>query len=143
MAKNYVLVTGSRTWGNGERIGVALEKLAKDTGVIHGAARGADSLAGFIARLQHRPVREFPAKWDELGKDAGPLRNRQMLDEGKPYAVHAFIDDPVKSAGTANMVLQALLEEVRVTLHLADGRTFVCEAQPVSYVAARDPGAGT
>ena len=140
MTKNYVLVCGSRTWKDGARIFDALGHLPEGTGVIHGAARGADSLAGVQAVRQGRAVLSFPAKWDELGKDAGPLRNRQMLDEGKPYAVHAFIDDPVKSAGTANMVLQALLEEVRVTLHLADGRTFVCEALPVLAAQSDRPG---
>lgn len=131
MAKNYVLVCGSRTWKDGERIGTALEKLAKETGVIHGAAKGADSLAGLVARLQHRSVQEFPAAWDKLGKEAGPARNRQMLDEGEPFAVWAFIDDPVKSAGTANMVLQALLEGLHVTFYVADGRTMACRAEPL------------
>jgi hypothetical protein len=52
-------------------------------------------------------VRHFPADWDKYGKAAGPIRNKQMLDEGKPQAVIAFSYDLARSRGTANMVAQA------------------------------------
>ena len=57
--------------------------------IIHGAARGADSLAGRAAKELGIPVRAFPADWNYYGKSAGYIRNRQMLDEGKPDIVVA------------------------------------------------------
>lgn len=43
----------------------------------------------------------FPAKWNEHGKAAGPIRNQQMLTEGKPDVVFAFHDDIASSKAHA------------------------------------------
>lgn len=42
------------------------------TQLIHGAARGADSLAGEWASGKGVEVRAFPAEWDRYGKRAAP-----------------------------------------------------------------------
>jgi hypothetical protein len=68
--------------------------------LIHGAAKGADSLADRWARLNGVPVTQYPAKWNEHGRAAGPRRNEQMLKEGKPDLVIAFEG----GRGTAHMV---------------------------------------
>ena len=78
-----------------------------DVTVIHGAARGADSIAGEVARQLHCEVLAFPADWDTHGKAAGMIRNRRMLDEGKPELVVAFTDDLSESRGTKDMVTRA------------------------------------
>ena len=57
--------------------------------VLHGAARGADTLAAEEAQQIGMRVRAFPADWDRLGRAAGPARTRQMLDE-RPDLVIAF-----------------------------------------------------
>ncbi|KKN01348.1 hypothetical protein LCGC14_1128740 [marine sediment metagenome] len=41
------------------------------------------------------------------GKAAGPIRNKQMLDEGQPHLVLAFHDNIEESTGTKDMVKQA------------------------------------
>jgi hypothetical protein len=48
-------------------------------------------------------MEEYKAKWDKYGKSAGPIRNKKMLDEGKPDLVFAFPGGP----GTNNMIKQA------------------------------------
>lgn len=78
--------------------------------VIHGGARGADSLAGEIAAEAKVPVQVFPADWDKYGKRAGFLRNTQMLKEGKPDVVLAAPG----GVGTAMMVRIAREAGVRV-----------------------------
>ena len=30
----------------------------------------------------------YPADWDKFGRAAGPIRNQQMLDEGKPNMIN-------------------------------------------------------
>ena len=50
---------------------------------------------------------DYPADWDRFGRAAGPIRNKQMLDEGKPTLVIAVHEDISKSKGTKNMVEQA------------------------------------
>lgn len=87
--------------------------------IIHGAARGADTLAGrfvqFVEKMskltnaQNHPIYSvserlsewpFHADWNKYKKAAGPIRNRRMLKEGKPDLVIAF---PGKK-GTADMI---------------------------------------
>jgi hypothetical protein len=78
--------------------------------IIHGAAPGADSLAGNWALLNHIPVRRFAAQWDRFGKHAGPIRNQQMLNEAQPDVVIAFPGGP----GTANMKFLARKSNILV-----------------------------
>ena len=75
--------------------------------VIHGAARGADVMAGSIAKNLEIPVRTFPADWERWGRKAGIVRNQAMLDVGKPDYVLAFHDDIQHSKGTGDMVGRA------------------------------------
>lgn len=58
--------------------------------VIAGRARGADSLAIDWAVTNWCNFQEFPADWYRYGKSAGYIRNKQMLDEGRPDIVVAF-----------------------------------------------------
>lgn len=71
--------------------------------LIHGDANGADRLGGQWAALRGVPVQAFPARWQEEGKAAGPLRNQRMLDEGKPDLVVGFPG----GAGTRDMLVRA------------------------------------
>ena len=88
-----VLVFGGREYSDRQRVFRALDALhAKHTVtlVIHGGARGADTLGGQWAQERGLPVKVFMADWNTHGKRAGPLRNQQMLDEGKPDAAVGF-----------------------------------------------------
>lgn len=98
-----VLVTGGRHYADREFLYAALDALHAEHGfrlLIHGGATGADALAQDWA--EHRGVvpQAYPADWTKYRKAAGPIRNRQMLDEGKPDLVVAFPGGD----GTANMV---------------------------------------
>lgn len=85
------------------------------TTLIHGAARGADTLAGEWAEAKGVGVHAFPvhpAQWEAQGKAAGHLRNARMLAEGRPDAVLAFPG----GRGTADMVAKARAAGVPVAL---------------------------
>jgi hypothetical protein len=71
--------------------------------VIDGAASGADALAHQWALARGVPTLRFRAQWKTLGKAAGPVRNRQMLVDGRPDLVIAFPGGD----GTADMMKQA------------------------------------
>ncbi len=100
-----VLVCGDRNWTDVELIRDNLPH--ETTVVIHGACRGADKIGGEVAESLGIPVEVFPAQWKRYGRGAGPIRNKQMLDEGKPDLVLAFHPDLLKSKGTRNMVTLA------------------------------------
>jgi hypothetical protein len=82
--------------------------------IIHGGARGADQLAGTIAELWRWPVEVYEADWDKHGKGAGPIRNKQMLDEGKPDLILAF--PMLVSKGTWDMIRQGVRAGVEVRI---------------------------
>lgn len=96
-----VLVCGSRHFQNEE----LMEDVLKEypiTEIIHGGARGADTLSGDYGRESNVPVRVWPADWDTHGRRAGPIRNYQMLKEGQPDLVVAFLAPD--SRGTKHMI---------------------------------------
>lgn len=101
-----VLVCGDRNWSDASLIAHHLAKL-EHAEIIEGEARGADRLARIEAEKLGYVVHKFPAQWGVYGKAAGVLRNKQMLDEGKPSLVLAFHDDLEHSKGTGDMVRRA------------------------------------
>jgi hypothetical protein len=62
--------------------------------------RGADTLAGIIAEQIGLQVEVYPADWNRHGQAAGPIRNQQMLDQGRPDIVLAFHANISQSKGT-------------------------------------------
>lgn len=114
-----VLVCGDRNWRDRDFIYKELDKLAKEISIdciIEGDARGADRIAGYWARRNRILNLKFPADWHTLGRKAGPLRNIQMLDEGKPDLVLAFHDDIDNSKGTKHMITIAQERNIPVRL---------------------------
>ena len=98
-----LLVCGGRDYSDKDRAFAVLDRFRAKFGcaaVIHGAARGADSLAGAWARARGVPEIAEPADWKTHGKRAGPIRNQAMLDKHAPAAVIAFPG----GVGTADMV---------------------------------------
>lgn len=110
-----VLVCGDRFWTDKEKIRERLGRLPAGSTVIHGAARGADSIAGAIAQEFGFKVRAFPADWAKHGKAAGPIRNLQMLDE-KPELVIAFHSNLANSKGTKHTVTEAWSRGITVEI---------------------------
>jgi hypothetical protein len=112
-----VLVCGSRDFDNYRLVDEVLDanhRIHKITELIEGGALGADRFARIWAQNNYVPFRTFHADW-ALGAKAGPLRNAQMLKEGKPDKVFAFINKPWEhSRGTRDMVRKARKASVDV-----------------------------
>jgi len=95
-----ILVCGDRKWDDKEAIKKILESYAEGAvWLINGGQTGADTIAAKEARKLKLGVITFDAPWDRLGKAAGPIRNRLMLDL-KPGLVIGFHDDIYGSLGT-------------------------------------------
>lgn len=98
-----VLVCGGRDFTNVAYIWTKLDRLHAEhpiTHLIHGGARGADTIAGDWAKTKPGIERYVcRADWEKHGKAAGPKRNARML-EWKPDLVVAFPG----GRGTADMV---------------------------------------
>ena len=91
-----ILMTGSRDWTNRERIEQGLRTVAAlalvpagstDVVLVHGADRGADTLAADVASQLGWATEAHPADWDTYGESAGPRRNREMIAAGAQIVV--------------------------------------------------------
>lgn len=109
MSGRRVLVTGDRNWTDWTVVWNALDLLAPIDAVIEGGARGVDRIARRWGETRRVRVETFPAFWNAYGRAAGPLRNQQMLDEGRPDTVLWVHDDLDRSKGTRDMVGRARL----------------------------------
>lgn len=81
-----ILVCGGRDYTDRDRLFTELDAIAakhEKLTVIHGHARGADSLADEWARSRRHAIHGFRANWEKDGRAAGPIRNQRMLDQGK------------------------------------------------------------
>jgi hypothetical protein len=105
-----IQITGSRDFTNdltiaralGYVLGFTQEPFSKFI-VVHGGARGADRLAGEVARSLNMTVEVHRADWKKYGSKAGPMRNRVMLGL-KPDVCLAFFKEGAKNIGTSDMV---------------------------------------
>lgn len=108
-----ILVCGGRDFDSVHLLHKTLDHFLKEYNfdtLIEGDARGADRMAGRWAIENNVECKVYPAKWQKYGNRAGPIRNLQMLDEGKPDLVIAFPG----GEGTAHMVKIARGRGIRV-----------------------------
>lgn len=101
-----ILICGDRNWHDGVAIREILAKFLPDV-VIEGEARGADTFARLSAESMGITVEKYPADWNTYGKAAGPIRNSQMLREGKPDVIVGFHYNVSESKGTRDMLTRA------------------------------------
>jgi hypothetical protein len=114
-----ILVTGSRDWDDEETIYYALRDdvpfLDRQPVVVHGTAKGADSIADAAARALRYRVERHPANWQINGKRAGFIRNAHMVNLGADICL-AFIRNGSRGAShTAALAEQAGIETRRWT----------------------------
>jgi YspA, cpYpsA-related SLOG family len=102
-----VLICGDRNWTDRRRIGWYLKTLPIGSVVIHGNAPGVDRIADELARELGLEVIAYPAQWWRYGRAAAPLRNKQMIDEGRPDKVAYAHDELDASIETKMMLSQA------------------------------------
>lgn len=127
-----VIVTGDREWSNitaVRRVLAILYRQAPHTKLVHGACRGADTLAAQVwldLTGNEWQVEAYPAAWSLHGPSAGPRRNRYMLkasfdcgseDGDMPGCGIAFHHDLRQSKGTKDMV-SVLLKHGLPVLHV-------------------------
>lgn len=109
-----IAVTGGRDFNDAELVRRTLSaiRFSKDDVLVHGACRGADTLAAEVAS-RIGTQEPHPADWKKYGRAAGPIRNREMLSSG----VDMLIAFP-GGAGTRNCVMIA--EELGIPVMRAE-----------------------
>lgn len=113
-----VIVCGSRTWTDQPHLWSTLDELYAAEPfdlLVHGGAKGADSLAHDWATANGVAVVECPANWERYGKAAGPIRNERMIRDYQPSLVVAFLG-PGQSPGTRQMIDLARRKGIRTVV---------------------------
>lgn len=105
-----VLVCGGRDFDDIHLMRKVLSWLDPDlTTIVHGGAKGADTLAHKVAIEYGMDTEVHMAQWVRYGKGAGPKRNQEMLDSGVDRVI-AFPG----GRGTEDMVNRARSAHIRV-----------------------------
>jgi hypothetical protein len=113
-----IIVAGSRNYRDWRQfhdvLGEYLLKFGSKTLIISGQApSGADALAIRWCEKYGHPLHCMPAKWDELGKKAGMVRNLEMVK----VATHLFAFWDGESSGTGHMLRSAADKGVSVLVY--------------------------
>lgn len=114
-----VLICGSRDWTDESSIRTAFVEL-RDIGerphqfILVGDCRGADQIASKVAPEFGFEVEHYPAKWDQHGKAAGPIRNQRMIAQN-PEIVLAFTCKT--SGGTWDTIRRAVVAGIPVRIY--------------------------
>jgi hypothetical protein len=113
-----ILITGSRNW----RDDVAIERVISDhqgdTFVFGDCPTGADAIAHHICHRYHIDHQEFRADWRKHGRAAGPIRNKEMVEQ-KPDRVYAFLQQ-LQSKGTWDCIHLAVAHGILVIIRPAN-----------------------
>jgi hypothetical protein len=107
-----ILVCGGRGFDDHLMVHNVLH-LTGATTILEGGASGADELARNWAAHNEVPCITIPARWDEEGRAAGPIRNQRMLDLHEISLVVAFPG----GRGTSDMVRRARRRRLEI-LHV-------------------------
>lgn len=91
----------------------AADAFGRPLKIVSGGARGADSRARWACKFWGVEFEEFPADWERDGRQAGYLRNAQLVDMAD--LVVAFWDG--QSKGTRHTIDLALKAHKNLEVH--------------------------
>ena len=84
MSEILLAIVGSRNYTNYSSFAQIVETWVKENGqpsqIISGGARGVDSMAKKYAIEKKIQFVEYEAEWKKYGKQAGPIRNRKIVE---------------------------------------------------------------
>ena len=144
------IVCGSRNWNKPKPIYDALVKLPEDSVIIHGAQRGADSVADSVAKELGFDTIPVEADWDAYENGAaGPIRNEEMLNMlissckaySQPANCFAFHEDTKLGRGTRDMTIRCIKSKIRtyVWVPVSDspraGHLCICKICKRDYIS--------
>lgn len=116
-----VLVTGGRDYGDPAKVYSWLDSVSllygRDIVLIHGGARGLDTIADSWAKARQQIHVCLPAQWDKYGKKAGMKRNAEMAALSGAHVVVAFRG----GRGTMGMLSLVSSMDPQPVLILPDG----------------------
>jgi len=105
-----ILITGSRKWTNDAAIHAVLDGIDVVGGppvLVHGAAAGADHIAATYWESFGYPTEPHPANWARDRKQAGHIRNWEMVSLGAELCLAFLLNDSPGTTGCIRLAHQA------------------------------------
>jgi hypothetical protein len=114
-----LLITGSRAWSDAQVIEREFAVVAEHEGanvvLVSGGARGADSICEEVARKYGWEIEQYLPDWS-IGKKAGFVRNRTMVDSGADFCLAFIKDDSAGASMTARIAREAKIPTKKVSV---------------------------
>lgn len=113
MSTNKIIIAGGRNFNDYPLLKQRMDFFTQNMGdveVVCGKAIGADTLGEQWAKENNHNIAYFPADWDNLGRGAGHIRNRQMAK----YGTHLVLFWDGSSKGSASMLKYAQQHDLKV-----------------------------
>lgn len=124
MIEFRIIIAGGRNFDNYNLLESYVEYIIdrfykkENVVIISGTAKGADKMGEYYAAKHNIKCCKFPANWDKYGKQAGPIRNKEMaqyaVSDNSKGVLIAFWDK--KSKGTENMIQNA--KKLSMDIHI-------------------------
>jgi len=98
-----IIIAGGRCFKDYNLLKLSCNELIPDginVEIVSGTANGADRLGERYAASREFSIKRFPAEWNEYGKAAGPIRNKEMAK----YADGLIVFWDGYSKGTKSMI---------------------------------------
>lgn len=151
-----IIICGSRDFNDYSLLKNCMDDLITvyndDIEIVSGCARGADTLGERYAKENNIPVKRFPAEWDNYGRSAGPIRNKQMIDyanlnkgicvafwDGKSHGTR-FSIDYAKEVGLPVEVFKYKTSNLSRELKLYEDNNFFVYSDLVEGVSRDETG---
>lgn len=135
-----ILATGDRKWDDLETVLRVLSEFPEGSTFVHGYADGLDCCVDVVAtELGHKVIR-CPSHWrhnfdrwvevygycpidckEVVGRAAGVIRNKYMLETYSPELVIGFHNDILSSRGTNDMMRRAQRAGIKNVLYTSSG----------------------
>jgi ABC-type enterochelin transport system substrate-binding protein len=110
-----VIIAGSRDFRSYDLLKQKCDEILlerDEVEIVSGTARGADKMGEFYASERGYSMKLFPADWDQYGKSAGYIRNKQMAE----YANMLICFWDGQSKGTQHMI--NLAKDLGLEVHI-------------------------
>ena len=127
-----LLITGSRYFNDAALMYAAISDAVSTLRgfgftrivLVHGGARGADTLAAQIGRSIGLEIEAHPARWDVFGRAAGPVRNREMVELGADLVLAFPVGESQGTRGCMQLAQEKGCAVINVTEGAAQRRVF-------------------
>ena len=109
-----LVVTGGRDYKHEKRVHELLKRIDPEVVYVGDCPTGVDKFTRYWCDKSAVPFRVFEAQWDDFGKAAGPIRNKEMIEAAAQDVVKPILLAFPGGRGTEDCVMHAKYYKIPV-----------------------------